>query len=173
MKRARFSSGSVLFDKGRGTWRFLQWIDGKRRSQTIGTKREFPTKAAAQKAAQSLTLKPSVVGPTVMALVEQYRVEKMPTRHDTRAGYESWLSVYILPKWAGHTITDLQARPVELWFGVADVGTEEQGSHSRRHQCAVEVRHVEARRTDAGESDQSRHDQRRVQARTATARSHG
>ncbi len=31
-------------------------------------------------------------------------------------GYESWLRVYILPKWADHTITELQARPVELWL---------------------------------------------------------
>jgi integrase len=49
-------------------------------------------------------------------LVEQYRIEKMPTRHDTRGGYESWLRVYILPKWRDAQITDLQARPVELWL---------------------------------------------------------
>lgn len=52
----------------------------------------------------------------VSTLVEQYRREKMPTRHDTRAGYESWLRVFILPKWGDCTITDLQARPVELWL---------------------------------------------------------
>jgi hypothetical protein len=50
MKRVRHSTGSVLFEKGRGTWRFLQWIDGKRRSQTLGTKQELRTKAAACKA---------------------------------------------------------------------------------------------------------------------------
>lgn len=116
MKRARYSSGSIVLDRGK--WRLLQWVDGKRRSQTIGTKQEFPTKSAAQKAAQALNLQPktSSMVPTVRTLVEQYRAEKMPTRHDTRAGYESWLRVFILPKWGEHTITELQARPVELWL---------------------------------------------------------
>jgi integrase len=40
----------------------------------------------------------------------------MPTRHDTRGGYESWLRAYILPKWGESLITDLQARPVEMWL---------------------------------------------------------
>jgi integrase len=40
----------------------------------------------------------------------------MPTRSDTRGGYESWLRVYIVPRWGEHTITDLQARPVEMWL---------------------------------------------------------
>jgi integrase len=40
----------------------------------------------------------------------------MPTRHDTREEYESWLRVYILPKWGDCALTDLQARPVEMWL---------------------------------------------------------
>ena len=40
----------------------------------------------------------------------------MPTRHDTRGGYESWLRVYIIPKWGENAITELQARQVELWL---------------------------------------------------------
>ena len=117
MRRARFTTGSVVFDKHIRKWRFLQWVNGKRKSQVIGTKQEFPTKAAAQKAVQSLKLKsPLVSGPTVNALVEQYRVEKMPTRHDTRLGYESWLRVYILPRWGECVITELQARPIEIWL---------------------------------------------------------
>jgi integrase len=54
--------------------------------------------------------------PTVEALVEQYRIEKMPTRLDTRRGYESWIRVHVLLKWEKSPITDLQARPVELWL---------------------------------------------------------
>jgi hypothetical protein len=38
--RERHKTGSVVFDKARGTWRFLQWVEGKRKSQTIGTKQE-------------------------------------------------------------------------------------------------------------------------------------
>jgi integrase len=48
--------------------------------------------------------------------VEQYRVEKMPQRLDTNRGYESWIRVHILPKRGQKVITDLQARPVEMWL---------------------------------------------------------
>src|SRR2546427_9638345 len=92
LKRARYSNGSVVFDRRRKTWNFLQWINGKRRSKVIGTKQEFPTKALARKAAESL--KASVQGssctlPTVLTmstLVEQYRAEKMPARASTKRG---------------------------------------------------------------------------------------
>jgi integrase len=112
----------VVLDKRIKQWNFFWWEHGKRRSKKIGTKTEYPTKAAAWKAAKPLrdavekqtTISTSI--PKVSALVQQYRVEKMPTRHDTRGGYESWLRVYILPKWEDHTITELQARPVELWL---------------------------------------------------------
>jgi integrase len=53
----------------------------------------------------------------VAALVEQYRVEKMPQRKDTRRNYECWLRNHILPKWGSCALTEVQARPVELWLG--------------------------------------------------------
>ena len=54
MKRAaRHKTGSVVFDKRRKTWNFLWWEDGKRRSKLIGTLKEFRTKGAAQRQAQS------------------------------------------------------------------------------------------------------------------------
>ena len=117
---SRIRTGSVVQDKRDKVWRFWWWENGKRRSKVLG---RFPTKAAAWKAATLLRdaletqpqPKPSV--PTVHTLIEQYRAEKMPTRHDTRGGYESWIRVYILPKWGESAITDLQARPVELWLG--------------------------------------------------------
>lgn len=122
MKRARNQSGSVVLDKRIKQWNFFWWENGKRRSKKIGTKAQYPTKAAAWRAAKQLRdaveKQTQVVStaPTVNRLIEQYRVEKMPTRHDTREGYESWLRVYIMPKWGDHTITELQARPVELWL---------------------------------------------------------
>ena len=115
----RHRTGSVAQDHRSKVWNFFWWEDGKRKCKALG---RFPTKAAAWKAAKSLRdaletkpqPKPNV--PTVRTLVEQYRTEKMPTRHDTRGGYESWLRVYILPKWGESPITDLQARPVEMWL---------------------------------------------------------
>ena len=48
--------------------------------------------------------------------VEHYRKEKMPKRKDTRRSYEVWVKHYILPRWGEYRLSDLQARPVELWL---------------------------------------------------------
>jgi integrase len=123
MKReARHKTGSVVFDKRRKTWNFLQWVGSKRRSKGIGTLQEFPTKSAAWRAAKALCnavenkATTSDGAPTVKTLVAQHQAEKMPTRLDTNRGYESWIRVHILPKWGQNLITDLQARPVEMWL---------------------------------------------------------
>jgi hypothetical protein len=98
----RFRTGSVAQDNRSKVWNFSWWENGKRKCKALG---RFSTKAAAWKAAKplrdDLDAKPKHNSgmPTVNIIVEQYRVEKMPTRHDTRGGYESWLRVYILPKW--------------------------------------------------------------------------
>ena len=49
-------------------------------------------------------------------LIEQYRAEKMPARASTRRGYEVWLDNHIEPRWSDCELTELQARPVELWL---------------------------------------------------------
>ena len=110
-------NGSVVLDKRSKTWNFFWWEDGKRRSKVIG---KFPTKTAAWNAAQSLrdTTKrqPKVGVPTVAVLVEHYRAEKMPQRASTRRGYETWLNNHLVPKWGDCRLTELQARPVEMWL---------------------------------------------------------
>jgi integrase len=117
--RSRVNTGSVVQDKRDKVWRFYWWEHGKRRSKALG---HFSTKADAWKAAKPLrdaleTEKPVLPGvPMVSTLVKHYRTEKMPTRKDTQRGYESWIRVHILPKWGECPITDLQARPVELWL---------------------------------------------------------
>jgi integrase len=115
----------VVLDKRIKTWNFFFWENGKRRSKKIGTLSQYPTNASAWRAAKPLrdaVENQTAVNPgtskalTVNTLVEQYRKEKMPTRLDTNRGYESWISVHILPKWGQCLITDLQARPVEVWL---------------------------------------------------------
>jgi len=116
---SRVRMGSIAQDHRSKVWNFFWWENGKRKCKALG---RFPTKADAWKAAKPLRdaletqmqVNPSV--PMVMALVEEYRAEKMPRRKNTRLGYQSWLSVYILPKWGNNLITDLQARPVEMWL---------------------------------------------------------
>jgi integrase len=119
----RQRQGSVSLDKRIKTWNFFWWDEGKRRSKKIGTLSEYPTKAAAWRAAKTLrhslenqTPVTSVSVPTVKTLVEQYRQEKMPEHYSTRCGYEAWLNNHILPKWGSSPLTAVQARPVELWL---------------------------------------------------------
>jgi integrase len=123
MKRAaRHKTGSVVFDKRRKTWNFLWWEEGKRRCKPVGTIEQYSTKARAWRAAMPLIdlldCPIRVIGskPTVQVLVDHYRVEKMPKRTDTRRSYEVWLRNHILPQWGGCSLTELQARPVELWL---------------------------------------------------------
>jgi len=52
----------------------------------------------------------------VRKLIEHYRAEKMPKRNDTRRAYEVWLRNHIIPKWGECALSDVQARPVELWL---------------------------------------------------------
>ena len=104
--RVRQQFGSIVFDKRIKTWNFLWWENGKRRSKAIGTVHQFPTKTSAWRAAKALRqMLESTTGtissntPSVRALVEKYRAEKMPSRSDTRRTYEVWLRNHIIPKW--------------------------------------------------------------------------
>ena len=136
MKRARYQTGSVVFDKRRGTWAFLWRDDGKRRSKLIGTKTAYPTKAAARRAAERM--KPDLVAQlqqhppikTVKMLVEQFRTERMPARHSTRLGYNSYLKNWVVPEWGDMPITELQPRAVELWLQSLDM-TPKSKAHTR------------------------------------------
>jgi len=121
-RAARVNEGSVVFNKRFGTWNFLWRESGRRRSKVIGTAREFPSKASAWRAAEPLrrqlerserSVQPV---PMVRNLVEQYRRERMPRRAMTRQGYNTWLNHYIIPKWGGCTLQELEARPVDLWL---------------------------------------------------------
>ena len=120
MRRARHSTGSLIFDRARGTWRFLQWLGGRRKSQTIGSMQEFPSKSAAWREVERLKLspeKPVTSDPnTVSVLAARYEIERFPTRHDTARVYRSWLTKHVLPKWGSTPIRDVQPRVVELWL---------------------------------------------------------
>src|ERR1700676_2798292 len=99
-RESKSTTGSVVKDRRSQTWQFFWWADGRRRSKTLG---RFPTKTAAWNAAQRFRLQPPKPKPqpssvpTVATLVKEYRAEKMPKRLDTNRGYESWISVHVLP----------------------------------------------------------------------------
>jgi integrase len=120
MRVQRHASGSVRYDKRRKTWNYL-WYDGPtRRSKRIGTKQEFPTKAAAWKEVESLEIQAKPPdgdkGDTVRSVNTRYEAERMPSRQSTARVYRSFLNNHVLPKWADTRIQDVQPRPVELWL---------------------------------------------------------
>ena len=120
MRVQRHASGSVRYDKRRKTWNYL-WYDGPtRRSKRIGTKQEFPTKAAAWKEVERLEIQAKPPdgdrGDTVRSVVARYEAERMPSRQSTVRVYRSFLNNHVLPKWADTRIQDVQPRPVELWL---------------------------------------------------------
>jgi len=118
--RRQKPKGSVVFNKNRGTWNFLWMENGHRRSIKLGTLGRLPTKEDALRKVEvtkrALRLAQERKPSTVRELVDRYRETKMPERFSTRYGYEAWIRNHILPKWGESTITDLQAREVELWL---------------------------------------------------------
>ena len=119
MRVQRHASGSVRFDKRRRTWNYLWYEAGTRRSKLIGTRQQFPTKAAAWAEVERLGLNAeaeTTKGETVREVVTTYEAERMPTRPSTAYVYRSFLKNHILPKWGTTLIRDVQPRPVELWL---------------------------------------------------------
>ncbi|MFZ0275793.1 MAG: tyrosine-type recombinase/integrase [Candidatus Sulfotelmatobacter sp.] len=109
----------MRFDKRRRTWNYLWYEAGTRRSKLIGTRQQFPTKAAAWAEVERLGLNAeaeTTKGETVREVVTRYEAERMPTRPSTAYVYRSFLKNHILPKWGTTLIRDVQPRPVELWL---------------------------------------------------------
>ena len=119
MKRVqRHTTGSVRYDKRRGTWNYL-WYDGPtRRSRRRGTKQELPTKAAAWKEVGRLDVgqRKTPNGDKMRSVIARYEAERMPSRHSTARVYRSFINNHIMPTWGDTLIQDVQPRPVELWL---------------------------------------------------------
>jgi integrase len=66
----------------------------------------------------------------VETLINSYRAEKMPKRNSTKLGYEAWFRNHIVPLWGPKPLTDMQARPVELWLNTLQLSPKSK-SHIR------------------------------------------
>jgi len=104
----------------RGTWVCFPIVNGKRTSRKLGLLMELTQQQADRRAEEmfrSLKLRSERTAPTLAAVVQQYREEKLSKlRYSTQKAAESWLKGYVLPKWGSSTVTELQPRPVELWL---------------------------------------------------------
>ena len=113
------ASQCVVYSRKRGTWHLKWFEDGKPHRRQLGTIRELPSRATAVKAAEPfrrMLSKPIKVVPIVSVLAEQFKLEKMSTRASTSHSIKAWLKNHIIPAWGEKPITDLQARPVDLWL---------------------------------------------------------
>ena len=95
-RESKSTTGSVVKDRRSKKWQFFWWADGRRHSKTLGHFSNQETGVGCSSKSSRVTPytwpqpQPSSA-PTVAALVERYRAERMPKRFSTRRSYESWL----------------------------------------------------------------------------------
>lgn len=116
MKRAR--NYRIVRNELKGTWNvcFTSASTGKPTSLKLGTLFEMTKAAAKKKAGDLVRNHQGDKDISVTSIVLAFRNEKMPERFSTRRGYESWIRNHILPKWGDQPLTELKARPVDLWL---------------------------------------------------------
>jgi integrase len=99
------------------------------RKKTIGTVKQYPNKAAASAAVESVRSSANragvqrLAGPTAFeGLIEHYRLKELPKDdHErktkkTKKVYESNLKNHIAPKWGSYRLRDIFAVEVENWL---------------------------------------------------------
>jgi hypothetical protein len=66
-RRKRIQTGCVFLDAKSKTWYLRYYVDGKRKAERIGTKKELPTKAHAMQAAEPMRRRFLVQGEAMLA----------------------------------------------------------------------------------------------------------
>jgi hypothetical protein len=137
LRQTRYQQGSVQREKRRSgpdVW-IYRWYetgaDGKSkyRKAIVGTVNALANETSAFKAAQSLRIDANQQAPhtetgpsTIAELVSHYRLKELVGESkgrkafSTRAGYECYLNVWILPRWGDHRIDQVKSVAVEEWL---------------------------------------------------------
>ena len=123
MRRTRFQYGSIIRESRKRTpnvwvYRFYDYT-GAHKKVLIGTVDKYPTKAAANKAAERFRAIANPDDPRVSRLatvIEHYIREELPERASTRTFYLPWLNNYIQPKWGAYEMQRIQPFAVEQWL---------------------------------------------------------
>jgi integrase len=136
-RRTRYQQGSVQREKRRSgpdVWIF-RWREigpegkGKQRKAIVGTVTTLLTEASALKAAQALRIDANQQTPhtegvprTIDELVSHYRLKELAGEdqgrkaYSTRAAYECYLKIWILPRWGGYRLDQVKPVAVEEWL---------------------------------------------------------
>ena len=137
MSRPRYQNGSLKLmprKAGPAVWVY-RWRetneDGERqlRKKIIGTATQYPTKALASTAVESLKSSVNRAGVQKLAgprtfggLVDHYRMKELPRESDdrkrrkTKKVYEGNLKNHIVPRWGDYEIREIASVEVEEWL---------------------------------------------------------
>lgn len=160
MSRPRYQNGSLKSSprtSGSAVWVY-RWREtdhhGERRlrKKVIGTVKQYPTKALASEAIETLKLTINrqgfqrQAGPkTFSALIEHYRLKELPEDNQerktkkTKQVYESNLKNHIVPRWGDYQLRDFFSVEVEEWLGHLKLAP---GSRAKiRNQMSAIFRH--------------------------------
>jgi integrase len=137
MSRTRYQYGHITRESRKRAcdvwvYRFYDHMGAHKKVQ-IGTINEYPTKAAAERAAEYLRALANPDDPRVFKLstvVEHYRKEELPRRASTRTFYLPWINNYIQPKWGDYEMRRIQPFTVEQWLKQLDLAPKSK-SHIR------------------------------------------
>jgi integrase len=105
-------------------WELRFYEAGKRKTVTVGTKREYATESAVRKSSkmQALLMAINADNPSARAellfgaVVARYEQHEMPARYSTRAAYKSNLEGHIKPRWDAVGLSAIKPVAVEDWL---------------------------------------------------------
>jgi integrase len=136
-RRTRYQQGSVQREKrlsGSDVWIYRWYETGtdgtsKYRKAIVGTVATLANEASALKAAQALRIDANQQAPhaeggprTVAELIAHYRLKELVGENkgrkafSTRAAYECYLKIWILPRWGDLRIDQVKSVAVEEWL---------------------------------------------------------
>jgi integrase len=136
LKRTRYQQGSLRLEKrktGQDVWAY-RWREmgpngqSVRHKKVVGTKLEYPSKAAAMRAVNGLRLDINTEATssssgqlTVDELIEHYKLTELDSSNcktaRTKEVYLHQLKSMISPKWGKLRLQDVKPIPVEKWLG--------------------------------------------------------
>ena len=138
-KRARHQFGWLERKKRkRGpevwVWRYHEGAPGRRSSKRavfVGDVKQYPTKADAWQAAESLRLAvanpPSADVVTFGALINRFLREALPERKGTADRYQSWMINHINPRWEQVPLSKVKPLAVEIWLKGLNLAPKSKG----------------------------------------------
>jgi integrase len=115
-------------------WRYHNNAPGRqdsKRSVIVGDVRQYPTKADAWKAAESVRL--AVASPpkadyvTFGALINRFLKEALPERKGTADRYQSWILNHINPRWEQVRLSQVKPLAVEMWLKGLNLAPKSKG----------------------------------------------